>query len=447
MANSSEENKPKSSARWFYAATVILVAGATVLVMLLLQNIFTRQREAEQVTFKLVDVDENTIDPAVWGKNFPRQYDGYLRTVDMERTRYGGSEAMPATQPAAAGSEGQGTVSKSKIEEDSRLVTIFQGYAFSVDYRAKRGHAYMLSDQEETRRVKEFKQPGTCLHCHASVIPAYRAEGKKAGVPDDPHDDFNWAQVMKGFDVVNRTPYAEGRKLVDHPVSCVDCHEPDNMHLRVTRPGFKVGIAALAAGKAETPHLPSIERWRKGDRKEEYDPNKHASRQEMRSFVCAQCHVEYYFRGDAKTLTYPWKNGLQADQIESYFDDPAEHGGRPYLDFKHAVSGAPALKAQHPEFETWSQGIHARSGVACTDCHMPYLREGAVKISDHNVRSPLLNISKSCQVCHRVPEDELKARAEKIQERTRGLMIRAEDATVSLIEAIADAAKRGASDD
>ena len=63
----------------------------------------------------------------------------------------------------------------------------------------------------------------------------------------------------------------------------------------------------------------------------------------------------------------------------------------------------------------WSQGIHARSGVSCADCHMPYMREGAIKVSNHQVRSPLLDVSRSCQTCHRFPEEELKARVTAIQ--------------------------------
>ena len=91
-----------------------------------------------------------------------------------------------------------------------------------------------------------------------------------------------------------------------------------------------------------------------------------------------------------------------------------------FKDWVHAETGAPALKAQHPEFEMWNQGIHARSGVACADCHMPYMRVGALKISDHHVRSPLLNINRACQTCHKWPEDELMARAETAQQRTVG---------------------------
>jgi nitrite reductase (cytochrome c-552) len=161
----------------------------------------------------------------------------------------------------------------------------------------------------------------------------------------------------------------------------------------------------------------------------------------MRSFVCGQCHVEYYFKGDGKLLTYPWANGLKADQIETYYDQTAGH-----TDWTHPTTGAKLLKAQHPEFETWSQGIHARSGVACADCHMPYKREGAIKISDHHVRSPLLNVARACQTCHRFPEDELKSRAEAIQDRTKTLLIRAEEATLDLIRAI-EAARAAAGSD
>ncbi len=134
----------------------------------------------------------------------------------------------------------------------------------------------------------------------------------------------------------------------------------------------------------------------------EYDANRMATRQEMRSFVCGQCHVEYYFKGEGKLVTYPWDNGLQVEQIEAYYNEVG------HKDWTHKTSGANVLKAQHPEFEMWSQGIHARSGVACADCHMPYKREGAIKVSDHHIRSPLLNVAAACQTCHNFPEDEMK---------------------------------------
>src|SRR5262249_59971463 len=162
-----------------------------------------------------------------------------------------------------------------------------------------------------------------------------------------------------------------------------------------------------------------IERWRQGKREKNYDPNELATRQEMRSFVCGQCHVEYYFKGEGKLVTYPWHKGLKVEQIESYYDELQ------FKDWAHAETGTPILKAQHPEFELWNQGIHARTGVACADCHMPYMRVGALKISDHHVRSPLLNINNACQTCHKWPESELLARAEAIQQRTVALRHRA----------------------
>jgi nitrite reductase (cytochrome c-552) len=167
--------------------------------------------------------------------------------------------------------------------------------------------------------------------------------------------------------------------------------------------------------------------------------NRTATRQEMRAYVCGQCHVEYYFRGPEKRLVYPWAKGVKVEQIYAYYE---ENG---HQDWRHALTGAPALKAQHPEFEMWSQGIHARSGVACADCHMPYKREGALKVSDHHVRSPLLNVARACQTCHRWPEAELLARAEGNQERVHGMRNVAMDALVDLIRDI-EAAQAGGGD-
>lgn len=410
--------KIESGNRKILIGLLVSVSAAVFAIMLLIGSILERKAEAKDHVFRVVNLTEDTVDPAEWGKNFPRQYDSYKRTVDIERTKHGGSEAFQ------------------KLDDDPLLRELFAGYAFGVDFREERGHAYMLQDQNETERVKQFKQPGACLHCHASVIPFYKSEGKKAGVPDDQKE----AQIQKGFDLVCAMSYKDAAKNVKHPVSCVDCHNVDSMQLEVNRPGFINGIRNLAQSSAPTPHLPSIERWRKDGKKGEYDVNKMASRQEMRSFVCGQCHVEYYFKGPEKNLTYPWHNGLKMEQIEKYYDDVA------WKDFEHKKSGAKVLKAQHPEFETWSQGIHARSGVSCADCHMPYKREGAIKISDHHVRSPMLNVAASCETCHRYPEKEIKARVEIIQDRTKELLLKAEGVTVSLIKDIEAAKGKGASD-
>jgi nitrite reductase (cytochrome c-552) len=406
-----------------YGVVVLLAACATIGVLAIWRTIMVHKAEAKQTIFQIVKLDETVDDPAEWGKNYPRQYDSYRRTVDIERTRYGGSEAFQ------------------RLDAEPNWRVIFQGYAFGVDYREERGHAYMLSDQEETERVKKFKQPGSCLHCHASVIPAYRELGCQAGA--SPQD-----AVMKGFERLCSMPYAEarnvmdskGKKLIQHPVTCLDCHNPASMQLRVTRPALLNALPELAKSETPLPHLPSIMRWRAGKRAQPYDVNAEASRQEMRTMVCAQCHVEYYFKGTEKKVTYPWQNGLQAEQIEAYYDQVG------HVDWTHATSGAKVLKAQHPEFELWSQGIHARSGVSCADCHMPYVREGAIKVSDHHIRSPLLAPARSCQVCHRYSEKEILARAETIQTKTQMLMKRAEAATVGLIQALAELKKAGASD-
>jgi nitrite reductase (cytochrome c-552) len=408
-------------ALWTYVVLIALTAVATFGVLMLYQNIVARKAEATQHVFRVVDVDEKTVDPSIWGKNYPRQYDSYKRTVDTERTKHGGSDAFQ------------------KLDQDPRWRVIFNGYAFGVDYREERGHAYMLKDQDETERVTHFKQPGSCLHCHAAAIPAYIDAGLKAGIPAGPEN--REAQIQKGFEELCAMPYADARKLVQHPVTCTDCHEADTMNLRVSRPAFVNGIRSLAKSDYPTPHLPSIERWRRDGRVGDYDPNKEASRQEMRSLVCAQCHVEYYFKGQGKLVTYPWDKGLRVEQIESYYDEVG------HVDWKHKDSGASVLKAQHPEFELWSQGIHARSGVSCSDCHMPYVREGAVKVSNHHVRSPMLNVAQACQSCHRYPEAEIRSRVEAIQDRNQSLMDRAEEAIVSLIHTIKDASSRGATDD
>ena len=385
----------------------LLAACAAIAVAALLVNIFTRQQEARNPFYRVVELNEATTDPAVWGRNFPVQYDSYKRTVDQVRTRYGGSEAVPRTPTQA---DPRSIVAQSRLEEDPRLKTIWAGYAFSRDFREERGHAYMLDDQTFTERQVVVQQPGTCMHCHASVYGPYMKLGS--------------GNLIAGFEAMNQMKYQDARKLVTHPVACIDCHDPETMQLRVTRPGFLEGIQKVRAAQGV----------------QNYDVNRDATRQEMRAYVCGQCHVEYYFKGPEKRLTYPWDKGLKADEILAYYE---ENG---FSDWTHAESGAPALKAQHPEFEMWNQGVHARSGVACADCHMPYQRVGAMKISDHHVRSPLLNVNRACQTCHRWPEDELRARVHTIQDRTFQVRNVAMDALVALIADIKAARGTAASD-
>jgi nitrite reductase (cytochrome c-552) len=396
-------------------------AAATFLITALLVNIFERKIEAQSPYVLLEHVTEDDTDPAKWGVNWPRQYDAYKLTATSTRTRFGGhggSEALPAQ----------------KIDRDPWLKRMFLGYAFSIDYRDRRGHAYMLDDQEQTERQTK-PQTGSCLHCHASIMPLYRELGD--------------GDAMKGFEKTFQYSYKDlSAKLHEsghaHPVSCVDCHSPETMSLRVTRPGFINGIRILAESEAPVPHIPSIERWREGTREKPYDPNADASRNEMRSFTCGQCHVEYYC-ASKMPLTFPWGNGLKVEQVEKFWDETKFADGTRFFDYKHAESGAEILKAQHPEFELWSQGIHARSQVSCADCHMPYMREGATKISDHWVRSPLLNVNRACQTCHRFSEEELKARVDGIQEKNQALLQRAGAALMDQLDAIKAAKVAGAS--
>jgi nitrite reductase (cytochrome c-552) len=381
-------------------AAIATVAAATLLV-----NIFERKQEARNPFYRVVALTDTTEAPETWGKNFPQQFDDYARTTDMIRTRFGGSEAEPRTPTQA---DPRSIVAQSRLEEDPRLKAIWAGYAFSRDFREDRGHAFMLDDQTFTERQQAVKQPGTCMQCHASVYVPYRTLGG--------------GDLTKGFEAMNAMSYSEARTHVAHPIACIDCHDPETMALRVTRPAFVEGMRALKASQG----VP------------DYDVNTMATRQEMRTFVCGQCHVEYYFRGPEKRLVYPWHNGLKVEQIVAYYDSVG------HKDWTHATSGAPALKAQHPEFELWNQGIHARSGVACADCHMPYKRVGATKISDHHVRSPLLNINHACQTCHHWSEQELLSRAQTIQERTFHMRNLAMNAVVELIGDITAAADAGA---
>jgi nitrite reductase (cytochrome c-552) len=421
MTSESKNTDEKTTARTKPLLILALVVGfalATAVLAALLMNIFQRKQEAKNPYLRFVDVTENTTNPAEWGKNWPRQFDGYLRTSVPSRTKYGG------------GAPSEGMLPPEKADKAPFLTRMFAGYAFAIDYRDRRGHAFMLADQETTKRTKERKQPGSCLHCHGSVMPLYRKTGADLAPTATPAE-----QVQKGFEAIGKLDYWEANAKMkevsgSHPVSCVDCHDPKTMQLRVTRPGFINGIKALKMHEGIA----------------DYDPNRDATRQEMRSFVCGQCHVEYYC-GPKTTLFFPWAKGLKVEEIESTYDNFKFDDGHRFFDWKHAETGAEVLKAQHPEFEVWNQGTHAKAGVACADCHMPYKREGALKVSDHWVRSPLLNINRACQVCHHYPEDDIAKRVETIQDRHHDLLNRAGTALVDMLDAVKAVKDGGATEE
>ena len=359
----------------FAVAVVLTAAVAAVLV-----SINNRKQEAAEFPLRVVEVANNELDPSVWGQNFPRQYNTFVRTQEnYGETPFGGSEPY------------------SKLERYPAMVRIWAGYAFSKDHNEERGHYYSQIDQANTQRVQLVNQPSACVNCHSGEVPVLIEQ--------------------MGWEAFNSTPYNDLKDQLHIGSTCNDCHDPDTMALRITRPAF---INAMEKRGIDVSQ---------------------ATRQEMRSYVCAQCHVEYYFQGDQKLLTFPWEKGLRIDDIEAYYDS---YG---FKDWTHAETGAPMIKIQHPEFEMWSTGIHARSGVACADCHMPYMRDGSVKVSDHWLRSPLVNLSNACGTCHKQNEDELKDRVLTIQGTTAGLLRRSEEALLAAMDAIVAAKEAGASDE
>ncbi len=388
-------------------AILFAVAIASFGVIALLVNITTRKAEARAPFFSVVELDDTISDPAVWGKNFPHHYDSYSRTVDMVRTTYGGSEALPRDPTP---DDPRDVVSRSKLDRIPQLRRLWAGYAFAVDYREARGHAYALEDQTFTGRQRVVQQPGTCMQCHASSYVAMMKLGE--------------GDLDAGFDRINQKPYQEALEHVEFPVTCIDCHDPDTMALRITRPSFMRAVKA----------------WKAAEGEPAYDLAQ-ATRQEMRSYVCGQCHVEYYFSGPNRNLVFPWAKGLKAEEQLAYFDESG------FVDWTHAETGAPMLKAQHPEFEMWAQSVHARAGVSCADCHMPYQRIGARKVSDHHVRSPMLNINNACQTCHNRPEADILAQVEETQGRHKALTTITLDAVVDLIDEIKAAREAGATDE
>jgi nitrite reductase (cytochrome c-552) len=398
--------RPHRRRRFLLLAFLVGGALVTFVVAALLVNIVERRAEDKTTFVKVAELDDQTYDPATWGLNFPPEYEGWKATEEME--------AEDQTARTATPEDPRTTVAHQKLELDPRLVTMWQGYAFSVDYREPRGHAYMLIDQRHTQRVLDFKQPGACLNCHASLpeITTKLGNGDQAA----------------GWAAMNKAPYSEVTTLAQHPVGCIDCHDPKTMALRITRPAFVAGIAELKASEGI----------------ENYDVNKQATFQEMRSFVCAQCHVEYYFKGEEKTLTFPWDRGLTVDDALSYYDEVG------WTDFTHKLTGSRVIKAQHPDYETYSQGVHATAGVTCVDCHMSYKREGAMKITDHQVRSPMTNdetINQSCLTCHNTTEADMRERVDTIHDRYERAKSVSFDALTALIDDIEKARQSGTAQD
>ena len=350
--------------------TGIIIVLAAALIGVL---IFTGNKETTaRGIVALVEIAAMEPDSSLWGINFPNQYSTLLKTeTNNTRTVHGGSEPYQ------------------KLEADPRLVTLFAGYGFSKDYKEDRGHANSLTDVRETLRVGE-KTPGTCYSCKAADNPSL------------------WDQMgMAAFD---QTPFMELGEQISEPIGCANCHEAKTMRLIVTNPALEEALEAQ--GKD----------WRD------------FTRQEMRTVVCANCHVEYYFAGEGKYLTFPWVDGTTVDDISAYY------AALDFKDWEHPQSGAPMIKIQHPEYEFFiADSTHYNAGVACADCHMPYTRDGSAKFSTHNIQSPLLNAEVACGACH-TDVGYVTNRVAIIQNQVRATMDGTEDALVAAIQAIEAAA-------
>ncbi len=354
-----------------FIVTIIVV----FLLGLLASSIVNRKSEAKYKYVPQVNIGENEPRNAVWGENFPLEYQSSLQTLDTSFATYQGGSTM-----------------RDVLEEDPRLVVLFAGYGFSKDYNQGRGHAYAIEDIHNTLRTGGPKgkgdgpMPATCWTCKSPDVPRLMNE---IGIAE--FYSGKWAD--KGAEIVN-------------PIGCADCHNPETMKLRITRPALVEAFDAM--GK---------------------DINK-ATHNEMRSLVCAQCHVEYYFdkklpgKEGVPYLKFPWKGGFTVEAMEEYYDNIE------FADWTHKLSKTPMLKAQHPGYETFVTGVHADRGVSCADCHMPYKSEGGQKFTDHHIRSPLSNTSNACQVCHREESDKLIANVYERQRKATENRLKLEDLLV-----------------
>jgi len=296
---------------------------------------------------------------SVWGDQFPRQFQTYLQTLDTTfASRWGGARH------------------RDMLAQHPEMVVLWAGFAFARDYEQIRGHYYAINDVHRSLRTN-VDQPGTCWTCKSTDVPRLMNEYGVA-------EFYSMRMRDLGHEVTN-------------PIGCQDCHDPGTMRLRITRPALIEAMERMGT------------------------PVERATHQEMRSLVCAQCHVEYYFRSGDNYLIFPWdENGVHAEAQEE-FQDRVGH-----TDWIHALSRAPMLKVQHPDWELFQQGIHAYRGVSCADCHMPYRREGGVKFTNHHIQSPLADVASSCMVCHGGTEQELITRVNETQDKVYEIRHRAE---------------------
>ncbi len=333
----------------------------------------------------IVEISAMEPDSARWGVNFPNEYASFLKTkTNNTDATYGGSSQF------------------SHLLEDPRQVILFAGYPFSKDYNDDRGHENALADVQKTKRLNlNASDPkvthATCYSCKSSNNPSL------------------WTKMgMEAYDAMLFKEMTDSGQLTQ-TIGCANCHEAGTMRLIVTNPALDAALKAQ--GKDWTTF----------------------TRQEMRSLVCANCHVEYYFVGQEKLLTFPWAQGTNIDQIWNYYQATL-YSGKPFADWTYPGTNTPMLKAQHPDYEIFTAGsTHYLAGVACADCHMPYVRDGAAKYSSHDVKSPLLDPQQACGQCH-TDTDYVVGRVNEIQKQVADTKQNTEDAIIDAISAIKTAA-------
>ncbi len=353
------------------------------------------QQKPEPV--KTVTIPANEIDPAVWGKAYPSEYELWKKT----------EEPTPAGKSVYKRGWDADKVTYDKLSEFPYLALLFNGWGFGVEYNEPRGHAYMVRDQLDVDPSR-LKSGGVCLSCKTPYAPSL--------------------VKSKGIDYYSK-PYKEVLGFIPEKhrtlgVACIDCHDNNDMSLKISR-DFTLTAALKDMGR---------------------EPES-LTRQEKRSLVCAQCHVTYNIPKDKEMhsvgVFFPWQNSKWGaitieDVIKKIRSDPA------YGEWTQKVTGFKLGFIRHPEFELFSNNsVHWKAGAACGDCHMPYTKVGVNKVSDHRVMSPLKNDFKGCVQCHSEGAEWLKGQVVAIQERTLALMNRSgyATATVAKLFEIANKAK------
>ncbi|MBQ1866818.1 MULTISPECIES: ammonia-forming cytochrome c nitrite reductase subunit c552 [Selenomonas] len=316
---------------------------------------------------------------------YPLEYESFMKNNEMHPspTGYGGSDKVD------------------HLKEQPEAIENFKGYKFALQYDDDRGHTYAGIDILESKRRPG--QKGSCIVCKSSYM--YDVYFKESG----------WDFATKPFDEI-AAPIKD-----DEWFGCSSCHDPETMELRVYQQGF---VEAMA---------------RRG-----VDISK-ASHNEMRAYVCGQCHNEYYFAKEDGRVVEPWDNGFDAEEIYQYYQDG--HAGGFKQDWIHADSKTPMLKAQHPDYETWQDSIHAMNGVTCVDCHMPYMRKDGQKYTSHWMTNPLLTPQESCQKCHQESAETLTKRVKTIGDNTFKLQRIAGQTVAKAHQAIKAAMDAGATDE